>query len=483
MALDLQDIQGLIMRGYGNLRAACYVLLTISNPRLAKIWLGTLADVIANGQAKQEVQALNIAFTNLGIKRLGLEPAACGFSDEFTSGIATAHRSLLLGDVAESSPTHWLWGGPTDIQPIDMVLMIFAKDDDALSEIYTSYSKQFAANNGLVEALKLDTVDLGDIEHFGFKDGISQPVIEGSGQATSPMHLIKAGEFLLGYPNEYGLYTDRPLLKPTLDPTGLLPYDSNGSGDKDLGRNGSYLVFRQLRQDVRGFWQFLDQATQTYDGTSDPIARVKLAAQMVGRWPSGAPLLETPQQDDPQLVNANDFTYYQPDPYGLKCPLGAHIRRSNPRDSLDPQPGTEQSIAIDKRHRILRRGREYGPPVDTAKQIQTINGDQPTPREDAERGLHFLCLNANISRQFEFIQHTWINNPHFNGLYDDADPIVGAHYADGSTFTMQAKPVRKRLTQLPRFVSVIGGAYFFVPSIRAIRYLASIEEERNDHSH
>ena len=100
-------------------------------------------------------------------------------------------------------------------------------------------------------------------------------------------------------------------------------------------------------------------------------------------------------------------------------------------------------------------------------------GDKLTPLSNQDRGLHFLCLNANISRQFEFIQHTWINNPHFDGLYDDADPIVGAHYADGSTFTIQAKPVRKRFTSLPRFISVIGGAYFFMPGISAMRYLAS----------
>ncbi len=476
--LDLQDIQGLIIRSYGNLRAACYILLEISDPRLAKMWLSTLANVITNGQARPEEKALNVAFTNSGIKRLGLEPAEYGFSDEFITGIATAHRSLLLGDIEESSPARWIWGGPGTKQ-IDMVLMMFAKDDHELSDMYEAYAKEFADNNGLVEVLKLDTVDLGDKEHFGFNDGISQPVIEGSGRTASSMHTIKAGEFLLGYPNEYGLYTDRPMLKPAMDPEGLLPHDSSGSGDKDLGRNGSYLVFRQLRQDVRGFWQFLDQATKKSDGSSDPTASVKLAAQMVGRWRSGAPLLETPERDDPrpQLVKANDFTYYQTDPYGFKCPIGAHIRRANPRDSLDPQPGTEQSIAIGKRHRILRRGREYGPPVDTAGRTQghaAMGGDKPTPLQDEDRGLHFLCLNANISRQFEFIQHTWVNNPHFNGLYDDADPIVGAHYADGSMFTIQAKPVRKRLTDLPRFVSVVGGAYFFMPGIRAIRYLASV---------
>ena len=467
--LELQDSQGLIIRGYGNLKAACYILLEISSPRLAKIWLSTLANTITTGQVRPDEKALNVAFTYAGIKKLGLESAILAmFSNEFITGIATPHRSLLLGDIEESSPLRWIWGGP-NARPIDMVLMMFAVNDHELSDIYDAYAKSYA-DNGLLEVLKLDTVDLGGKEHFGFHDGISQPVLEGSPRTAISMNTIKAGEFLLGYLNEYGLYTDRPMLKPAMDPKGFLPHDSSGSGNVDLGRNGSYLVFRQLRQDVRGFWQFLDGATKNPDGSSNPTTRLKRASQMVGRWPSGAPLLKTPNQDDPRLADANDFAYYQTDPYGFNCPIGAHVRRANPRDSLDPEPGSEQSIAVGKRHRILRRGREYGPPVDPAELLSV----KKATAEDQDRGLHFLCLNANISRQFEFIQHTWVNNPHFNGLYDDADPIIGTHHLDGGTFTIQAKPVRKRFTGLPRFVSVVGGAYFFMPGIRAIRYLASL---------
>ncbi len=467
--LDLQDIQGLIIRGFGNLKAACYILLEISTPRSAKMWLSALADTITTGQTRPEQKALNVAFTYTGIKKLGLEPEISAmFSNEFMNGMTTPHRSLILGDVAESLPVQWSWGGP-GTRPIDMVLLLFAVDDHELLDVYNTYASSFTAN-GLLELLKLDTVDLANKEHFGFHDGISQPVMEGLPRTDTPMNTIKAGEFLLGYPNEYGLYTDRPVLKPAMDPKGLLPRDSSGSGNVDLGRNGSYLVFRQLRQDVRGFWQFLDVATKNPDGSSNPSTRLKLASQMVGRWPSGAPLLKTPGQDDPQLANANDFAYYQTDPYGFNCPIGAHIRRANPRDSLDPAPGSDQSIAVGKRHRILRRGREYGPPVDPAELLSV----KKTIAEDQDRGLHFLCLNANISRQFEFIQHTWVNSPHFAELYDDADPILGVHYPDGGTFTVQAKPVRKRLTSLPRFISVVGGAYFFMPGIRAIRYLASL---------
>jgi Dyp-type peroxidase family len=468
-ALDLQDVQGLIISGYGSLKAACYILLEINAPQPAKKWLSTLAGTLTTGHVRSEGKALNIAFTYAGIKKLGLEPATLAmFSNEFINGMTTPHKSLLLGDVDESAPAHWMWGAP-DSRPIDIVFMIFATDNDELANVYNAYAQTFAAH-GLLQVLKLDTVDLGNKEHFGFHDGVSQPTIEGLRQAETSLNTIKAGELLLGYPNEYGLYTDRPLLKLAMDPHSVLPRDSSGSGNADLGRNGSYLVFRQLRQDVRGFWQFLDGATKNPDGSSNPTARLELASQMVGRWPSGAPLLQTPHHDDPQLASANDFTYYRPDPYGFNCPIGAHIRRANPRDSLDPEPGSEQSIAIGKRHRILRRGREYGPPLDPAELLSVKKASS----EDQDRGLHFLCLNANISRQFEFIQQTWANNPHFNQLYDDADPIIGTHCPRGGTFTIQAKPVRKRLTGLPRFVTVVGGAYFFMPGIRAIRYLANL---------
>ena len=206
---------------------------------------------------------------------------------------------------------------------------------------------------------------MGDREPFGFHDSISQPIIEGLSKSGDKNNTVPAGEFVLGYPNGYGLYTDRPILPASAPGAGLLPRDPAGSGGADLGRNGTYLVLRQLRQDVPGFWHYLESVTRNLDGPADRQAMVHLGARLVGRWPGGAPLVLSPDYDDPALSNATDFGYHARDPEGLRCPFGAHVRRSNPRDSLDPDPGSQASIDVGNRHRLLRRGREYGPVATT----------------------------------------------------------------------------------------------------------------------
>ncbi|MGQ4647128.1 Dyp-type peroxidase [Lyngbya aestuarii] len=476
--LELNDIQGLIVRGYSQLLAARFVLLKIENPKAAKQWLSTLAPQLQNSQERPSETCLNIAFTYEGLKSLGLnEQILTTFSPEFREGMSEPYRRRILGDHGESAPELWEWGGPNTTS-VDILLMLYATDQAKLATFYKAYAQDFASG-GVEEILKLETFTLMDEEgrfreHFGFRDGVSQPTIEGLSRVGSPDNTVKAGEFILGYPNEYGLYTERPMVKAQQDQQSILPEDSEGSGNHDLGRNGSYLVFRQLGQKVQEFWHFLDKVTQEQEGTSNPEASLKLASKIVGRWPSGTPLVTSPDQDDPSLENNNDFAYHHLDPHGLKCPLGAHIRRSNPRDSLDPKPGTEKSIAVNKTHRLLRRGRTYGKPIAASLEPQELlKGDS-----SGERGLHFICVNANIARQFEFVQQTWINNPKFSGMYSDTDPLIGdRHPGDLGlevTFTEQATPVRKRLTGLPEFVVVRGGAYFFLPGIRAFRYLMSI---------
>src|SRR5437764_1107683 len=191
--------------------------------------------------------------------------------------------------------------------------------------------------------------------------------------------------------------------------------------------------------------------------------RVGIPDARCGRWPSGAPVTLSPDADDPLLSNANDFMYEYGDPFGLNCPIGAHVRRAHPRDSLDPKPGTANSVNLDKRHRLLRRGREYGPPVPADFLLAEA------PPDDPERGLFLICVCGNIGRQFEFVQHNWINNPNFDGLYDEPDPLVGHHPPGANNFSIPARPIRERYKNLPQFITTRGGAYFFLPGLRALR--------------
>jgi Dyp-type peroxidase family len=457
--LDLADIQGLVTYGYRQLPLARIVLLRARDASGTRSWLATLAGRVTNATADPTETAVNVALTATGIHRLGAPaPALAMLSDPFRDGMAEPHRARMLGDVGGSDPGQWTWGGP-GLPAVDLLLLLYASTAATLADLANRESSTCRAH-GLSEIRAIDTVDLGRREHFGFPDGISQPAIEGLPGKRRPDDVIKAGEFVLGYPNEYGRYTDRPLLDADADPSSVLPVDAAGSGRPDLGRNGTYLVVRQLMQDVSGFWQFCEEATRRLDGGADETPRDWLAAKIVGRWPGGAPLTLAPVADDPSLADANDFRYEQLDAGGLRCPTGAHVRRSNPRDSLDPRPGSDASVAVGKRHRIIRRGRSYG-----------------APDGRAERGLIFMCVCANLSRQYEFVQASWVGNAKFDGLYDDADPLVGAHHPNGAMFTVPALPVRRRFAGLPRFVTVRGGAYFFLPGLRALRYLAGLGGE------
>lgn len=464
VTLEVADIQGLVASGYRRLRAADYLFFTVGDGGLARRWLGDLAGRLTTAQAPVTTTGLNLALTSSGLQHLGLDDDALGsFPAEYIEGMATPHRSRMLGDEAASAPANWRWGGGAGTA-VDLVLMLFGLDAATLGRLRQDLAVDSIP--GLAKVTELHTSDLGDREHFGFTDGISQPTILGLGRPAPPRDLIQPGEFVLGYANEYGLIPAGPVIRSTADPGRILTQAVDESGAGDLGRNGTYLVFRQMRQDVAGFWNFAgQQAAGSGQGSPE-----KLAAKIVGRWPSGAPLLMAPDVDQPALATLNDFAYHANDPDGLRCPVGAHIRRANPRDSLDPSPGSDRSVALVKRHRILRRGREYGQAISSGP-----GGPRPPLTDDGqERGLHFICLCANLVRQFEFVQGTWVASPKFAGLYDDADPLVAAHTAVGASFSIPASPFRNRLKRVPRFVTVVGGAYFFLPAIRAVRYLASL---------
>lgn len=490
--VDYSDIQGLVRFGYGALTQASFLLLEIRDPRSAAAWL---ASAPVSNAVELEIPpqtALQVALTYSGLQSLGVpQSVLAGFSDEFQSGMwGEENRSRRLGDVGQSTPTSWMWGGPDEAPHI--VVLAYAQSglDTFIDSIKGPH---WDAAFRLIQSLS--TSDLGGVEPFGFTDGISQPTIDWERHRTTEdqlryTNLACLGEFLLGYPNEYGHYTDRPLLAN--DPgNSSLPIAEDVPDMRDLGRNGTYLVLRQLRQDVRGFWQFVDG-----QAGGDLKKREELASAMVGRKRNGEPLeplsssLIPGVTPDTPGTPSNQFNY-DSDVDGSGCPFGAHIRRSNPRNADFP-PGTtgllsnvtrdlglkhvklrEDIMSSTRFHRLLRRGREYGPGLSPEQALQ------PGYPDNEEHGLHFICLNANISRQFEFVQSAWIMNSKFNGMSGETDPLLGNRLPivngqpTDSFLIPQESGLPRCIGGVPQFVTVRGGAYFFLPGISALRFLAT----------
>jgi deferrochelatase/peroxidase EfeB len=494
---DFTDIQGLVRFAHARLSEACFLLLRIVDRAAAGAWLAAAPVTTAEAVDPLPEIDLQIAVTSAGLRALGLpDGVMAGFSPEFLAGMAGDEaRSRRLGDVGINSPSNWEWGG-TDREPHLLVLLYALPGGLAHWKALLQDETWTRAFSVLAS---LSTSDMGGVEPFGFRDGISQPKVDwarerqGTPDAqTDYGNLVALGEFVLGYPNEYGQYTDRPLLDPAADPQASLPPAPDLPGMRDLGRNGTYLVLRDLRQDVRGFWQYLDKQA---DGSAEQ--RRRLAQAVVGREISGAPLV-APMVQPIAGVNskpnepANQFTF-DGDADGARCPLGAHIRRANPRNADLPGgatgfvmrvlrvlgfgiPGRRGDLVAAVRfHRILRCGREYGPFLSPDDALQPA-----TTEED--RGLRFICLNANITRQFEFVQNAWLARTKFDGLTGESDPLLGNREPipgcpATDTFSLpQPGSVARRLTGLPQFVTVRGGAYFFLPGIRALRYLSGIAE-------
>ncbi len=494
--IDPTDVQGLVRFGYGRMTEGCYLLLRIRDAAAARAWCAQAPVATAELQEHPPDFAMQVAFTFTGLRAVGARPdVLAGFSAEFQTGMAGAEsRSRRLGDIDASAPAAWRWGGPASTP--DLVLMLFAVPGQLESYRRSVQDAAWSAAFELVDCL--DTSNLGGYEPFGFKDGISQPEIDwagpptGGAERTTYSNLIAPGEFLLGYPNEYGKYTDRPLVDAADRGAVDLPSAEDIPAKKDVGRNGTYVVMRTLEQDVRGFWKFLDRQAD-----SNPGARQQLAEQMVGRTmqgePMAQPLLQTSTAPIPGISSdakddANRFTFDQ-DPAGTRCPFGAHIRRANPRNTDYPdQPsgllarvwsklgfaskGFRTDIMASTRfHRILRRGREYGPGLTPEQAVQS------GPPEDPRQGLHFVCLNANIARQFEFVQNAWLMSTKFDGLSEESDPLLGNRTPLGTrstgNFTVPREAgVRQCISGIPQFITVRGGAYFFLPGIRALRYFS-----------
>jgi Dyp-type peroxidase family len=496
-AADLADIQGLLRFGFKHHTESVVLLLRVRDAAAARRWLGQVQVTSAVTLDPVPPTAVQVALTRAGMTALGVGADALGgFSEEFLEGMAgDANRTRRLGDVGPSAPNLWDWGGGP--REPHIAVLLYAMPGHLADLQHTTES---ACADGFDLMSRLTTTDMHGREPFGFADGLSQPEVDweqilpaADSEQLSYRNLSSLGEFVLGYPNEYGLYTPRPLLTAGRDPKGALPRAEDSPDSADLGRNGSYLVIRQLRQDVRGFWQALDAHAGGVD-----VEREWLASQLIGRTRDGAPIAVDPpfhasatgRRGPPGAAaepEANDFTF-DADPTGNRCPIGAHIRRTNPRNA-DLPPGRENLVsklirtlglssrsrtrdlaASTRFHRLLRRGREYGVQV-TPEQALRLQ----TP---VESGLYFMCLNANIQRQFEFVQSAWLMSTHFNGLHSETDPLLGNRQPGpgGLRCDYFAIPksdgLTRRLEKLPQFVTVAGGAYFFLPGICALRWLA-----------
>jgi Dyp-type peroxidase family len=473
-ALELSEIQAYLLSDYQQMGYSKYYLMQVKDAAATKNFLAAIAHGITHANATITDTCFNIGFTSNGLKQLGYnETNMHSFSREFREGMVTEHRQRLLGNFESSDPSKWQWGAPANDR-IDLILMVFGKDEAIAEDFYNEIEDKFETALSVIHILDGKAMP-DNREHFGFRDGISQPVIKGSGlPPCGNNNDIEPGEFVLGYKNEYTVYPDTALLKIAQGKPELLADNAEGLADertkvkyKDVGQNGTYFVLLQLQQDVDGFWGFWKKQSVETDEKKRNEEATMLAAKMMGRWPGGAPLVK--YDKDPGVdVTDDNFKYVKEDASGNKCPFGAHIRRMNPRDVFE-ESSPKVSLSLTRRHRIMRRVRSYG---------EDFIGSAENHKPNGEVGLLFGCFNANISKQFEFLQYTWGNSPKFKRLYADPDPLIGVREDPekklGQIFTIPQATTNRVISDMQSFVTVKGGAYFFFPSITAIKFLATI---------
>ena len=447
---DIQDnIATPIFMRYGR-----HVFFKFNDGAKGRAWMQRLFKrVNAREQEHGTRFTINIGFTFEGLKTLGLSQRSLdSFPEAFRVGMRG--RAAAIGDVGPNAPEHWEGGlgGPE----IHAMGWIRTDSDDGREAATRIIQDEMDAVGGIEIRFIQDTMALAHAngigsegEHFGFADPISQPPIEGMDtpchpgdgvlEADGTWRAVKPGEFLLGYEDEAGAHG-------TCVPE---PFE--------LRVNGTFLVFRKLYQNVAGFRRYLATAATSLYGSADTSEQQRVAAKMMGRWPSGCPLDLSPEKDDPAIAadpdRRNNFSY-EGDDQGLRCPLGAHLRRSNPRSTP-----LKRATAV-RRHRLLRRGVEYGPHLP----------DGELENDGVDRGLVALFIQADIERQFEFVQHEWMQGGDFIGLDpNEQDPIVAGN-GDGSQMSVPGSK-RPFLFDLPAFVNVKGGEYLFVPGLQALQGL------------
>jgi Dyp-type peroxidase family len=436
VTVELDEIQATVLRYRPEPYYGTHVMLHIDDARVGRQLVRRLAPHVDSAadwwQAGQTW--ISVAVTYAGLAALGVpQDSLDSFPAAFRAGMAARAGQLL--DTGDNAPEHW--DAPFRGGRIHLGVSVFSDSEDKWRETMEMARQQYQDLTGLSVVLEQDFgAQPGDLNPLGYKDSIGQPAIEGSGVDSLPGQgpPIAAGEFILGYPGQAG----EPLPMPRPDA---------------LGRNGTYAGLRKYQSRVGTFNRFLREHAQTGPD------RELLAAKLVGRWRSGAPLTLAPDKDDPALGadprRNNDFTYAA-DPDGRQVPLGAHMRRMNPRD-------TKLAILTDVNvHRIIRRSTTFGAPYDPGALSQE---DDEIPR-----GLYFIFISAKAMATLEFLQQEWINNGNFMNLGSERDPNVGLQ-EDGATFTIPQQPVRRRIHGMETFNVLRGGEYFFLPSLAALRWL------------
>ena len=439
VTVDLDDIQATVLRYRPEPYYGTHVMLHVDNGRGGREFLRTLAPHVDS--AAEWWQAgepwISVAMTYAGLVALGVPEASLqSFPEAFRVGMAARADQLL--DHGTNDPKHW--DKPFGSGRIHIGVSVFSDSEATWRRTMNSAREQYEGRPGIRVLMTQDFgAQPGDLNPLGYKDSIGQPAIEGSGVEPLPGQgpPIKAGEFILGYPGEAGV----PLPAPRPDV---------------LGRNGTFVGLRMYQSLVGTFNRFLQANSRTED------ERELLAAKLVGRWRSGAPLTLAPSRDDPALgadpSRNNDFTYAA-DPKGWEVPLGSHMRRMNPRD-------TEMALLADVNvHRIIRRSTTYGAPYDSDA---TSQQDDEVPH-----GIDFIFISAKAMDTMEFLQRQWINDGNFMSLGDERDPNVGLQ-EEGATFTIPQEPVRRRIHSIETLNVLRGGEYFFMPSLSALEWLGDL---------
>lgn len=522
--IEMQEVQSIVFRGFPSYLYGAMAAITLPpglDARKAHDWLRMVEDHVWFGETRISKfgPPSFVAFSAAGLAKLldGGGGADGDDDDDIMASfppafrIGMGNRAKILRDSDASAPEYWRWSDADDEphgkRAVDAVILVYGKtaaDCDQeitrhrrkLEEIFgaagETWSWEQLETQHTPKTLDEDNLDShrrpkAIYEHFGFKDGISQPIIRGtqkSMRAVAPADLVEAGEIVLGYKNSAGQVAPPLTVPAEVDTHDNLSVEVPDLGSRfprfgaaqtaalrDFGRNGTFIVVRQYEQHVDRFDTFVKG--WAYELTRDrqldphlregrfetlvgcPINEEWVAAKLMGRRRDGQPLLGRVTRR-----NDNDFNFGADDPQGLHCPFGAHMRRANPRGGMNPDDPME--IEITKRHRLLRRGRPYQRP------------DAADP-EKQEKGLLFVGLCADIERQFEFLQQSWISSPSFQGLSNEPDPITAT---TPGVFTIPTTAGPIRLKRLESFVTVRAGGYFFMPSRAALGLLVSRTRHR-----